>query len=66
MVYIVKTFGVVMELFLICLAILLIPVMYAYATYEHIRYGDKMPNILGDVIDTVRTLYGFIEEIVAC
>lgn len=62
---VIKFIGVMFEVILMICAIVLIPVMAVVSLYDYIRYGVKMPNVIKDSIDVIRTLYGYIKEIVA-
>ena len=65
MVFIIKYIGVALETLLMAVAILITPLMFLIALFGRIRYGQKMPNLLSDLLDTIRTLFGYCKEIVA-
>lgn len=64
-IFIIKYLVVFMETLLMAAAVLIAPVAFLIGLHNWVRYGDKMPNVLSDMFDVIRTLFGFCKEIVA-
>ncbi len=62
---IVKTLAVVIEILLMVIAVLLLPLWFAFALNDRIRYGTPIPNLFGDLIDLIKEFFGNISKIIS-
>lgn len=66
MVFIIKCLGIMVEIILMAVAILLLPVQFVINLYYHIRYGVEMNNAFAEIIDVIKTLFGYCKDLVHC
>ena len=62
---IVKTLAVVIEILLMVIAVLLLPLWFAFALNDRIRYGTPIPNIFSELLDVIKSIFGNISKIIS-
>ena len=60
-----KTLGVIIEILLIVIMVLLLPLCFAFALRDRIRYGTPIPNIFSELLDVIKSIFGNISKIVS-
>ena len=62
---IVKTLAVVIEILLMVIAVLMLPLWFAFALNDRIRYGTPIPNIFSELLDVIKIIFGNISKIIS-
>ena len=62
---IVKTLAVIIEILLMVIAVLLLPLWFAFALNDRIRYGTPIPNIFSELLDVIKIIFGNISKIIS-
>ena len=60
-----KTLGVIIEILLIVIMVLLLPLCFAFALRDRIRYGTPIPNIFSELLDVIKSIFGNISKIIS-
>lgn len=60
-----KTLGVIVEILLIVIMVLLLPLCFAFALNDRIRYGTPIPNIFSELLDVIKSIFGNISKIIS-
>ena len=60
-----KTLGVIIEILLIVIMVLLLPLCFAFALNDRIRYGTPIPNIFSELLDVLKSLLDRIPKIIS-
>ena len=60
-----KTLGVIIEILLIVIMVLLLPLCFAFALHDRIRYGTPIPNIFSELLDVIKSIFGNISKIIS-
>ena len=60
-----KTLGVIIEILLIVIMVLLLPLWFAFALNDRIRYGTPIPNIFSELLDVLKSLLNRIPKIIS-
>ena len=60
-----KTLGVIIEILLIVIMVLLLPLCFAFALNDRIRYGTPIPNIFSELLDVIKSIFGNISKIIS-
>lgn len=62
---VVKTLAVVILILLMIITVLLLPLWFAFALNDRIRYGTPIPNIFSELLDVLKSLLDRIHKIIS-
>ena len=62
---VVKTLAGVILILLMVITVLLLPLWFAFALNDRIRYGTPIPNIFSELLDVLKSLLNRIPKIIS-
>ena len=62
---IVKSLAVLFEILLMVVVVLMLPLWFAFAVHDRIRYGTEIPNIFSELADMLKDICGSISKIIS-